>query len=100
MIAEELQFAGLVSGGELLQEQPAEQAGENWHREEVAGPTGDPALAVERQPATWHDHVYVGMMSERRTPGMEDGEDADVGAEALGIGRDGDQRLGRDLEQE
>ena len=40
------------------------------------------------------------MLDERRAPGMEDGEDADAGAEALGIGRDGDQRLGRDLEQE
>ena len=31
---------------------------------------------------------------------MKDGEDADAGAEVLGIGRDGDQGLGRSLEQD
>ena len=31
---------------------------------------------------------------------MQDGGDADAGAEMLGVGRDRDQRLGRGLEQE
>ena len=40
------------------------------------------------------------VLGERRAPGVEDGEDADAGAEVLGIGRDGDQGLGRRLEQD
>jgi hypothetical protein len=40
------------------------------------------------------------MMGERRAPGVEDGEDADAGAEVLGIGRNGDHGLGRGLEQD
>src|SRR5262245_42934940 len=89
-----------MSGGELLQQQPAEQRRENRHREEIARATADPALAVEREAAAWHDHVDVRMVSERRAPGMEDREDADAGAEALGIGGDGEQCLGRDREQQ
>src|SRR5262245_43409497 len=74
-----------MSGGELLQQQPAKQRRENRHREEIARATADPALAVEREAAAWHDHVDVRMVSERRAPGMEDREDADAGAEALGL---------------
>jgi hypothetical protein len=40
------------------------------------------------------------MVGERRAPGVEDGEHADAGAEVFGIGRDGDQGLGRSLEQD
>ena len=39
------------------------------------------------------------MVGERRAPGVQHGSDADASAEVLGIGRDGDQRLGRGLEQ-
>ena len=39
-------------------------------------------------------------MGHRRTPGMEDRGDADAGAEVLWVGRDGDQGLGRCLEQQ
>jgi len=42
----------------------------------------------------------VRVLGERRAPGVEDGEDADAGAEVLGIGRDGDQGLGGSLEQD
>ena len=40
------------------------------------------------------------MVGERRAPGVEHGGEADAGAEMLGVGGDGDQRLGRGLEQE
>src|SRR6516165_2816871 len=48
MLAEELQLAEVVGGGELLQEQVTEQGGENRHREEIAGSTEDPTPAAER----------------------------------------------------
>jgi hypothetical protein len=92
-----------MSSGELLQDQPSEQAREHAHGEEEAGPAGYPApiafgrcraitvpACCERDAAARHDDVDMRMMGERRAPGVEDGEDADVGAEVLGIGRDGD----------
>src|SRR5260370_8300409 len=89
-----------MSGGELLQDQPSEQARENTHVEEEVGSAGDPARTIKRDAAAWHDHVDVWMMGERRAPGMEDGEDTDTGAKVFGIGRDGDHGLGRGLEQD
>ena len=43
--------------------------------------------------AAGHDHVHVRMVGERRAPGMENRQDADAGAEMLGIGRDRQHRL-------
>ena len=40
------------------------------------------------------------VLGECRAPGVEDGEDADAGAEVFGISRDGDHGLGRGLEQD
>ena len=85
---------------ELLQEQPAEQAREHAHRQEEVWPTGDPTLAVERDAATGNDAVEVGVMGQRRAPGVEHRGEADAGAEMLGIGGDGDQGLGGGLEQD
>ncbi len=42
----------------------------------------------------------VRMMGHRRAPGMEHRGQADAGAEMLGIGGDGDQRLGGSREQD
>ena len=50
---------------------------------------------MEREPAAWHDHMYVRMMCEGRAPGVQDRGDADPRAEVLGIGCDGEQGLGR-----
>jgi hypothetical protein len=36
-------------------------------------------------PPARHDHVYMGMMSERRAPGVQDRCDADAGTQVLGI---------------
>jgi hypothetical protein len=46
------------------------------------------------EPSARHDHVHVRMVGERRTPGMENRQDADAGPEVLWIGCNGDQRLG------
>ena len=62
--------------------------------------SADPSRAVEREPSTGHDHMHVRMMGEGRAPGVQHGGDADPGAEAPGIGGDGERRLGRRLHQE
>ena len=40
------------------------------------------------------------MMGERRAPRVQHGRDTDARAEALGIGGDGERRLGRRLHQQ
>ena len=40
------------------------------------------------------------MVSERRTPGVQNGDDTDAGAEMLGVGGDREQRLGGRSEQQ
>jgi hypothetical protein len=64
------------------------------------GSAGDPALTIKGDTTAWDDHMDMRMVGERRAPGVENGEDADAGAEMFGIGRDGDQGLGRGLEQD
>ncbi len=65
VLAEEDQPPLGVGGGELVQEQAAEQAREHAHRQEEAGAAGDPALAVGRQAAAGHDAVHMRMVGER-----------------------------------
>ena len=42
----------------------------------------------------------MGMMDERLAPGVQDGEEADLGAEVAGVGRYGAERLGDGPEEE
>ena len=100
MLAEELSTPGLVGRCELFQDEALKQQREHAHGQEEAGPARDPALAVEGYPATRHDPVHVGMMSQRRAPGVQHCDQADAGAEMLRVGGDGDQRLGGGLEQD
>ena len=93
MIAEERQLAGFVSSGELVQEERAEQSRQHAYRKEEARPARYPACAIERKSAARHDHVHMGMVGERRSPGMEDGQDANTRTQVLGIDRDCQHRL-------
>jgi hypothetical protein len=54
VIAEELQFSGLVCGNELVEEQPGEQAREHADGEEEARTASEPRGAVERDAAARH----------------------------------------------
>ena len=99
-IAKERQPACRVGLDKAGQEEPPEQAGQHPDRQQKAGPTGDPACPVERDPAARHDHVDVRMVGHRRAPGVQHRGGADPGAEVLGIGGDGEQSLGRGAEQQ
>jgi len=44
--------------------------------------------------------VHVGVVGQCRAPGVQHQRGADVGAQVLGIGRDTQQRLGGDVEQQ
>ena len=95
----ELQLAGVEGGQEFFEEETAEQPRENAHVQKEAGPAGDPAQTVQREAAPRRDHVNMGMMGQRRTPGMQNRYNADAGAQVLGIGGDRHQRFGRRLEK-
>ena len=44
--------------------------------------------------------MHMRVMGHGRPPTVQDGDYAELGAEALGIGRNGEGRLGRGLEQD
>jgi hypothetical protein len=75
----------VVSRLECLEEAAPEQARQDTHGQEEAGPAGDPALTVRRQPATWDDAVHMRVMRERRAPGVQYERGANLGAEMPGI---------------
>ena len=98
--AEEGELAGVVQRAQSGEEQAAEQGTKDADREQEGGARRYPACSIAGDAAARHDHMDMRMMGERRAPGVEDGGDADPGAEVLRVGGDGQHRIGRGLEQE
>ena len=101
--------AGPGVGGDLI-EQPgpahgvahlaAKDGREDVAGEEEVGTSGrDPARAVGRESPTGDEDVDVGVIAQVLRPGVQDGEDRGAGAEVLGIGGEGEQRLGRGAQE-
>jgi hypothetical protein len=99
-VAVEGELSPVEGGAEQREELAPEHPAEDADREEETRATGDPTRAVGRQPAAGHDAMHVGVMLEVLTPGVEHGEEPDLGAEVLGVGSDPLQGLGGGLEQE
>ena len=57
-------------------------------------------MPIVRDAAARHDDVDMRVMGHRRAPAVQHGGEADAGAEVLGIGGDGSERLSRRLEQD
>ena len=51
-------------------------------------------------PATRDDHMHVGMVGHSGPPGVQDGSDADLGAQVLGVGGNGQHGVRGGMEQE
>src|SRR5690606_34012210 len=83
----------------MLQEQSSEQARENPDREEESGLAGDPPLAVRGQAAAGDNAMQMRMMVQVLAPGVQHGEEADLGTQMLGICGDGAQGLGGGAEE-
>jgi len=97
---EEAQLAGVEGLLEILQEQSAEQAGQDPHgQEEEAGAAGNPPGAIEGDSAARNDTVKVGMKKQVLSPTMEYGKEADFRSQMFGIGSDGGQGFGRGTKQ-
>ena len=56
-------------------------------------------MAVGGHAAAGHDTVHVRMMQQVLAPGVQHREEADLGAQVLGVGGDRAQRLGGGAEQ-
>ena len=64
-------------------------AGEHPDRQEKSRPAGNPSIAAGRQPAAGDDAMQVRMKLKVLSPGVQDGEEADLRTQVFGIGRDG-----------
>ena len=92
--AVELELSRSVSLLDGFQELAAENFAENPLWEKEAGISrADPAGVIARQAAGGHDAVNVGMMLQLLIPGVEDAEEANLGAETLGVRGNFDQCL-------
>jgi hypothetical protein len=67
MRVEEPQLAGVVRSHEHCQHLAPEQACQHVDVDEEIGARGNPSRAIEREPATRHDHVHVWMMAPTPT---------------------------------
>jgi hypothetical protein len=99
-LAVKLEPAWLKKLLQALQKQPAKQAGPHAHGKKEARAASDPTLAVWRSSAPGHDAMPVGMVEAVLSPGVEDGEKANPGAQVLGISGDAQQGLRSGLAQE
>jgi hypothetical protein len=93
-------LALLLSGVESFQKQAAEQTRQHAHRQEETGAAGHPAVVIGGQAAAWHDAVQMRMVLEILPPGVQYGEEADLGAQVLGIACNGQQSISRGAEQD
>ena len=85
---------GLEERDERVEELAAEKARERLDGEEVVLARAHPAIGVDVQTAAGDDGVDVGMEPEIAGPGVEHQGEAELGAEALGVAAEGEQRLG------
>jgi hypothetical protein len=99
-IAKEPELARVERRLEAGQEKPAVETRQHLYRQKEAGAAADPAGPIGRWPATRHDAVDMGMMMQVLSPGVQDGDQPDLGAEMPGIGSDDAQRLGGCGEQD
>ena len=98
--AGEVQLPGLEGVLQRREEHPPEVAGQDPDRQEEPGAAGNPGAPVVGEPPTRNDAVQMGMMHERLAPGMEDREEAELGAEVARVGSDRPERVGDGPEEQ
>ena len=96
----EFEPAGAEGLLELVEEEGAEAAREDADGQEEARTAGDPAIAAGGDAAAGADAVQVGVELELLAPSVQHAEEADLGAEALGVGGDIAQGAGGGAEED
>ncbi len=100
MTTMEVELTGIVGRHELFQHQAPEQFCKNPHGQEEARLARHPTIAIWRQTTTGDDHVYMGMVRHRRTPGVEHRDHTDFGSEVFGVTRNRQDGLGGRLHEQ
>ncbi len=90
----ETEFVLRMQSFEAIHKLAAEHFSENIDRQEESLLRVNPPRMVRGQTAGWNNTVNVWMMLEFLVPGVEDAEEPDLRAEALGIAGDLKQCLG------
>jgi hypothetical protein len=93
------QAARRMALAEPGQQEAPEHPTEHAHRQEEGGAARQPLGALWRQPAAGDHTVEMGMMMQGVAPGMQDREEAQVGAEMPRIAGDREEGFGHGLQQ-
>ena len=97
----QLEKAPAIELAESCKELFAEDPAQGWYRQQEHGMGGrDPALMIGRQSAAGNDAVDMVVGQQVRSPGVQDGQESDLCAEAPGIGSDFEQGLGDSFEEQ
>ena len=87
-IAVEDELSSAIGPFEGLEKAAAEEAREHPYRQKEPRSASDPPLTGGVESPAGDDAVQVWMKGERLSPGVEHGEEADLGPEVFGIGSD------------
>jgi hypothetical protein len=82
---------------EAFEEQLLEKVRKQATRTKKSRLAGDPRLTVRRDPTRWDEAMHMGMVLQGTAPGVQEGGDADLGTEVLGISGNTGQRFGGNL---
>jgi len=79
------QLVGLVAFFKIIEELILEELRQDPNRKEESLSTGNPALFLRGQTTAGDDTMNMGMVHEILSPGVNNSDEADVGAETLGV---------------
>src|SRR6266851_9483731 len=85
---------------EFLAELAAEDLAECFDGQEESARRVYPSGTIESQTSRGNDVVYMGMMLEVLSPGVEHAEESNIGTEMLGIASEFEQRSGAGAEEQ
>jgi len=97
---EELKFATVEGLSQQFQESPAEEARQHPYGQKEPRPTGHPAPPIGGESAAGHHAVQMRVVDQILSPGVQDREEADLGAQVLRVCADGAQCVSRGGEQQ
>ena len=97
--AEKAKLALVECGRQKGQEFTTEHAAEDFPGEEESLPTGNPTRLVGAYAAGGNHAMHVRVSQELLTPGMQDGEYANLGAQTARVCGEGEQGLGDGAKQ-
>lgn len=95
-----IEFSALSSQDEALKEEVFKTFAKHLYGQEEVRAGMDPTSSIGGETAGRDDAVDVGVMEEVLRPGMEEGGEANVGAEMTRVGSDLEEGLGGGMEQE